>query len=54
MFLQLNGVKYNETVVSHEEMKSMDFKNSEMPILMVDGQIKMSGFDAAVLKELFG
>lgn len=50
MFLDLNGVEYEETVVPHEEM---GFDSTDMPILLIDGEIEMSGFDATKLNELF-
>lgn len=53
MFLDLNGIDYTETPISHEEMGLMEFANEEMPILMINDEIEMSGFDALKLKELF-
>lgn len=53
MFLDLQGIEYTEKVVSHDEMKHIELDSHEMPILVVDGEVEMSGFDATVLKELF-
>lgn len=53
MFLDLQSIDYVETVVSHESMSKIGFDTHEMPVLMIDGEVEMSGFDADVLKELF-
>lgn len=51
MYLDMRGVRYGHLELSHEHMKKYGF--DEMPILIVDDAITMTGFDPVKLKELF-
>lgn len=54
MFLDLNEVEYEEVKIKHEEIEEMGFGMDDMPILFVNGELEMSGFDVLKIKELFG
>lgn len=52
MYLDMLGVEYKTTELSHEEMQSQGF--DEMPILMIDDEVAMLGLQVAALSKLFG
>lgn len=51
MYLDMRGVNYEHVEVSHKEMKEREF--DEMPILIVDDEVEMMGFDPSKLSKLF-
>lgn len=51
MFLDMRQVEYEHREVTHEEMEELGVK--EVPLLFIDYEVRMVGFDPQKLSKLF-